>query len=53
MGSIPIARSKFFLPLITNLCDERLEWRPYGADLCGDVGVGLLELAAGVLSGEA
>src|SRR5277367_164635 len=52
MGSIPIARSNFFLPLDTNHCDERLECSAYGRDLCGDVGVGLPSLAAGILSGE-
>ena len=53
VGSIPIARSKFFLPLITNLGVERLEWSAYGKDLCGNVRMGLRQLAARVLSGEA
>jgi hypothetical protein len=53
VGSIPIARSRFFLPPVTNLGDERLECSAYGKDVRRDVGMGLLELAAGVLSGEA
>src|SRR5271168_2324128 len=53
VGSIPIARSNFFLPLVTNLCDERLECCAYGRDLCADIGKGLRELEARFLSGEA
>jgi hypothetical protein len=39
--------------LCAQVSGERLECAAYGNDLCGDIGVGLRELAAGILSGEA